>query len=112
MSGEDNNTINTPMMEQLITMLNSRFNSIEENNNNMNININNNINSLKADMNNINEKVGSLQAESIATREDNLATREELLVCQDCPQELHQERPVPNSSRNNFMRSFPRTSCH
>ena len=73
MSGEDNNTINTPMMEQLMTMLNNRFNSIEENNNNMNINTNNNINSLKTDMNNINEKVGSLQ-------EVNLAIREELLA--------------------------------
>jgi hypothetical protein len=73
MSGEDNNNINTPMMEQLMTMLNNRFNSIEENNNNMNINTNNNINSLKADMNNINEKVGSLQEENLATREELLA---------------------------------------
>ena len=40
MSGEDNNTINTPMMKQLMTMLNNRFNSIEESNTNMNININ------------------------------------------------------------------------
>ena len=73
MSGEDNNTINTPMMEQLMTMLNNRFNSIEEYNNNINININNNIHSLKADMNHINDKVGSLQEENLATREELLA---------------------------------------
>jgi len=50
MSGEDNNNINAPMMEQRMIMLNNRFNSIEENNINMNININNNINCLKADI--------------------------------------------------------------
>jgi len=40
MSGEGNNTINTPMMEQMMAMLS-----------NMSINMN----SLKADMNNIND---------------------------------------------------------
>jgi hypothetical protein len=39
----------------------------------MNININNNINSLKADINHINDKVGSLQEENLATREELLA---------------------------------------
>jgi len=63
MSGEDNNNINATMMEQLMIMHINRFNSIEENNINMNININNNINSLKADMNNFNDKFETTQAE-------------------------------------------------
>jgi hypothetical protein len=65
MSGEDNNTINNPIMEQMMAMLNNLSNNV--------IDINNN-------MNNIYDQVGSLQAEGIATREENLATREELLA--------------------------------
>ena len=74
MSGEDNNNINT---QQLMIMLNNRFNSIEENNINMNISINNNINSLKADMNNFNYKFETTQAEVLA----KIAARSRVTHC-------------------------------
>jgi hypothetical protein len=69
MLGDNNNTINTPMMEQLMTMLNNRFNTFEENNNKMNINyttMNNNMTTMNNIISNINVRVETIQAENAA----------------------------------------------
>ena len=65
MSGEGNNTNNTPAMEQILAMFNSLKADLSNNNDN--------INSLKADMNNNNNAIEVMQAENVTLREELLA---------------------------------------
>jgi hypothetical protein len=84
MFGEDNKTINNPMMEQMMAMLNNLSNNVIDINNN----INNNMNSLKTDMNKITKTLtrGSKHFMRILT------------LRKDCYQEHLQEQRVSNSS--------------
>jgi hypothetical protein len=69
MSDEDTYTVNNPMMEQMMAMLNNLSSNVNH--------MNDNMNSLKTDMNKSNQAVSdkfeSIQAENAATREELLA---------------------------------------
>ena len=71
---------NPTLLEQIQAMLVNNNEILKNDINNTMNNVNSKMNSLKADLKNINEKVGSLQAEGIASREENLATRDEVLA--------------------------------